>query len=162
MKNKKGFTSIELVVSFVIVSAIVIGLFDVILNYQNKQQISSYESSINAYINEMTKLLEDDFIMRKLESVTITSTSSATFTYANQKDGSTTSQLFVQIADGAIRYGKTGELLRYSIPKIPDLKISSCTLQIQNQFFLLEIIFTHPNFQVDKKLKIAAPIQYRA
>ena len=37
--NKKGITSVELLVSFIIVSTIVVGMFNLIMNYRNKEQI---------------------------------------------------------------------------------------------------------------------------
>ena len=40
LKNK-GMTSIELLVSFVIVAAIVVSLFNVVMNYKTKEQIQS-------------------------------------------------------------------------------------------------------------------------
>lgn len=159
MRKKNGFTSIELLVSFIIVSAIVIGLFDVVLNYRNKQQISAYETSIQSYINEMTKLMEDDLIKRKLTAVTV-SGRQAVLTFQTPKDGSTVSNLIINQTDRYIQYGEAGKEMKYPIPNIMDLEITNYKLEKSNNFFVIEVVFLHPNFSKQKRIRIATPINY--
>ena len=37
--NKKGITSVELLVCFIIISTIVVSMYNLILNYRNREQI---------------------------------------------------------------------------------------------------------------------------
>ncbi len=168
MKNQKGFTSIELLVSFIIVSAIVVGLFDVILNYRNTQQIASYEMTLQSYINEMTKMIQDDLVKRKITAATVTG-KQATLTFDKAtSENSKTSTLEIYQSDAAcntdchIQYGPVGNTIRYPIPNIADLTIQSASISIQNQFLVVQILFDHPNFKGKKQIYITAPINYTA
>ncbi len=67
--NNKGLTSIEVLISFIIVTAITISLFDTVTSYKTKQQIESYKSTITGYKNSITKLIYDDIIKYKLAAV---------------------------------------------------------------------------------------------
>ena len=44
--NQKGMTSIELLITFVILSLVVTGMFDVVLNYKDREIIESIRTSI--------------------------------------------------------------------------------------------------------------------
>ncbi len=164
MLDKKGFTSIELLVSFIIVSAIAIGLFDVVLNYKNKQQISSFETSLQAFINTTTKMIQDDLIKRRLTNASI-SGSSVTFYLKTAKDGSNQTHLVLNQSEMFIRYGATGKEIRYDFPKIVDLKIASYQFKFvgsgTGRFISLEIVLEHPNLNQKKRLLITAPVNYQ-
>ncbi len=166
MRKKNGFTSIELLVSFIIVSAIAIGLFDVILNYRNQEQIAAYEATIQSYINTLTKTIQDDLIKRKLASVTI-SGNQVNFTF-EEKDGTSETARLIVLKDDeneqSIRYGIKDEEINYPIPNIADLTIDRYKFQtignVGAQFLSIEIILKHPNFDTDKRILITSPIQY--
>ena len=49
--NQKGMTSIELLITFVILSLVVTGMFDVVLNYKDREIIESIRTSIVEYDN---------------------------------------------------------------------------------------------------------------
>lgn len=67
--NNKGMTSIEILISFIIVTAITISLFDTVTSYKTKQQIESYKNIITEYKNSLTKIINDDIIKYKLAMV---------------------------------------------------------------------------------------------
>lgn len=69
--NNKGMTLIELLISFAITSAIVVSMFNVILNYQTEQSTEALKSDIIAYKNTITKLIQADIIKGELKSVDI-------------------------------------------------------------------------------------------
>ena len=60
--NNKGITSIELLISFIIVTAITVSLFDVVTSYKTKQQIESYKNTITEYKSSVTKVIYDDVL----------------------------------------------------------------------------------------------------
>jgi len=67
--NHRGITSIELLISFVIVTAITISLFDVVTSYKTKQQIESYKSTIMTYKSSITKVIYDDILKYQLATI---------------------------------------------------------------------------------------------
>lgn len=60
--NQKGFSTVELLVCFIIVTTIVISMFDLIMNYKNRQQVESINSEMVTYKNTVTKTIEDDIV----------------------------------------------------------------------------------------------------
>ncbi len=61
-KNERGFSTVELLVCFIIVTTIVISMFDLIMSYKNRQQVESINSQMVTYKNTITKVIEDDVI----------------------------------------------------------------------------------------------------
>ena len=66
--NNKGMTAVELLVCFIIVSAIVVSMFNLILNYRNKEQIEEINNEVINYANNLQKDIQDDFIKGHLSS----------------------------------------------------------------------------------------------
>ena len=60
--NEKGFTVVELIVSFVIVMTISIGLFTTVDSYRNNQQQELYKKTVNSYMNEILASIQNDNI----------------------------------------------------------------------------------------------------
>lgn len=60
--NNKGITTIEVIISFVIVVIITASLYTTVSNYNQKRLIESYKSKIYTYKNTLTKEIQDDFI----------------------------------------------------------------------------------------------------
>ena len=69
MKNNKGFTVIELILSFAFVSLLAASLFAAVLNYRDKEQEASVETSILQFKNQMTMTIQKDIEMRLLKNV---------------------------------------------------------------------------------------------
>lgn len=62
MKNNKGFTIAELLVTFVLVMSIVLALFKVVDHYRERQQNATSVKEMNSYRNQIVKLVEDDIL----------------------------------------------------------------------------------------------------
>lgn len=62
MKNNKGFTIAELLVTFVLVMSIVLALFKVVDHYRERQQNATSAKEMNSYRNQIVKLVEDDIL----------------------------------------------------------------------------------------------------
>lgn len=70
MLNKKGFTIIELIVSFVFVSILSISLFSLIINYRNRALDNEVELSILSYISKVKIDIQKDIdnkLLNKME-----------------------------------------------------------------------------------------------
>ena len=61
MKNK-GFTVVELIITFVIVMTISIGLFKVVDSYRETQQKEINRKEVSNYRDEILKTIEDDVV----------------------------------------------------------------------------------------------------
>lgn len=62
MKNNKGFTIAELLVTFVLVMSIVLALFKVVDHYRERQQNATSVKEMNSYRNQIVKAVEDDIL----------------------------------------------------------------------------------------------------
>lgn len=60
--NNKGFTVVELIITFVIVMVLSMGLFSTVDSYREKQQEESYRKEIMSYKNEILKVIQDDIL----------------------------------------------------------------------------------------------------
>ena len=67
--NNKGMTTIEILVSFVLVAIISSSLYTSVTNYNNKRKLESTKLQINTYKNLLTKEIQDDLIKNGLVSV---------------------------------------------------------------------------------------------
>lgn len=62
MKNNKGFTIAELLVTFVLVMSIVLALFKLVDHYRERQQNATSVKEMNSYRNQIVKVVEDDIL----------------------------------------------------------------------------------------------------
>ena len=69
LKNKKGFTVVELIVSFAFVSLLAIQLFQAVLNYRDKQDEAHIETQLIEFKNKMTLLVQKDIETKLLKSI---------------------------------------------------------------------------------------------
>ena len=60
--NRKGITTIELLLCFIIVMIITVSMYATVAAYNNKRLIESYKEQITNYKNTITKDMQDDFI----------------------------------------------------------------------------------------------------
>ena len=132
--NNKGMTAVELLVTFTILSVVVVGLFDMVLNYKDKEQQKSIKSSIIDYENKLQKTIQDDFIKGHLTTVKLEDTESdnelkATFQMDNPEyrkkdidDYTDTLDMYsttltINFDTGVVSYGLTGKEINYVPPK---------------------------------------------
>ena len=69
--NNKGMTSVEVLMSFVVVVMITVSMYTVVSSYQNKQQIESFKEKVMTYKNLLTKEINDDLIKKGLIAVKV-------------------------------------------------------------------------------------------
>lgn len=67
--NNKGMSLLEVVLCFAIVSAVVIGMFNVIMTYETEEVNETIRSDIIEYKNIVTKVLQDDIFRHELVNV---------------------------------------------------------------------------------------------
>ncbi len=69
LKNNKGFTVIELIMSFLFSSILAISLFSVIVSYRNKQTDSTIETEILAFKSHLIMDIQEDIQLKGLKSI---------------------------------------------------------------------------------------------
>lgn len=170
--NNKGFTAVELLVTFVILSFVVTGMFDVALNYKDKEQHESLKSSIMDYESKIQKVIQDDLIIDHLVSVKIpknntTDKLSASFGINNSETNvKYTTNLVIDLTSNKISYGKSGEEVTYSLPEIDNLTINKDKTSIEQlgdegTFIKINISLSHPDFTDDElNFSITAPVNF--
>ena len=163
--NKKGITSVELLVCFIIISTIVVSMYNLILNYRNREQIEEINNEVIAFSNNLQQVIQSDLVMRHLVSVSNVSVDgySATFTFDTPNSYTTT--ITIKPNEGVISYGKSGDVIDYEIPGIADLMLSpdsSITyIPATNGYLKITIILTHPNFTDETySFMINCPVNY--
>jgi len=69
IKNEKGFTVIELVLSFVFVMFLAVGMFAVVNNYRNKQQKESINRELTKFTTGLTQIIYEDINKKKVKEI---------------------------------------------------------------------------------------------
>ena len=165
MLNKKGITSVELLVCFIIISTIVVSMYNLILNYRNREQIEEINNEVVSYANNLQEVIQGDLVMGHLVSVSNVSNDGykATFTFDTPNNYTTT--LTINPNSGVISYGRSGEVINYEIPNIADLMLLRDSkieyLSGVNGYIKITIILNHPNFTDETySFMINCPVNY--
>ena len=136
--NNKGITTIEVIISFVIVVIITASLYTTVSNYNQKRLIENYKSKIYTYKNTLTKEIQDDFIKIGLTHATYKSEHNNATIYhtveCDLRDGTKRKLIVTQrFTDSTyhagnntvddyfmIEYGneEAGDLLEYPLPNL--------------------------------------------
>ncbi|MBQ7136740.1 MAG: type II secretion system protein [Bacilli bacterium] len=67
--DKKGFTVIELILSFVLVMFLSMGMFTLVTNYKNREQKESVKRELLALENALVQDIYQDTIERKVDNI---------------------------------------------------------------------------------------------
>ncbi len=162
--NNHAMTSIEMLISFVIVVAIVVGMFDVVMNYKNKQQVESIKNNVISYANSLQKTVQDDLIKGHVTTATVAADQKSVLFTCDRPSPYQTS-FTIDVANNTISYGKTDNIIRYPLPEIPDLILSDASriefMEADAAFIKITIVLEHPNLE-DKQytFRIIAPIAF--
>lgn len=70
MLNNKGFTVIEVVISFTFVVIILASMFTIVINYQNETSKEQMKNSLLVYKNTLLEIVYDDIISGNMDSIT--------------------------------------------------------------------------------------------
>lgn len=162
--NNKGMTAIELLITFIILSFVLVGMFDMVLNYKNKEQKESLRTSIMDYENKLQKTIQDDLIKGHLVNAVVYNKTNASFQMTN--DGNYQTNLSIDPSNFNIIYGESGKEITYPLPKITDLIIKTEETYIElvgtdHPFLKINIALSHPDFEDEElSFSITTPINY--
>ena len=164
--NNKGMTAVELLVCFIIVSTIVVSMFNLIMNYRNREQIEEINNEVTTYINNLQKDIQDDLIKGHLVSVDNISDDSYNATFSLDTPDAYQTSLNIDSTNGVISYGSVGNVIDYKLPAIPDLNLSSDSkieylTSSEINYLKITIVLTHPNFTNEEySFIITCPVNY--
>ena len=188
--NNKGITTIEILLSFVIIVIITMSMYGTVSAFNEKRMIEEYKSQIFTYKNILTKEIQDDFIKVGLTHAEYSEKnveSRREYTLkCDLKDG-TTRELQIIRQQGKssyhitgknvsdyymIRYGAPGEMIDYPLPdlggytnndgnEIKDLSINTVLIKIDSSNILsIHVGFYHPELLTRYGIDIICPIDY--
>ena len=79
--NNKAMTTVEIIVCFVLVAIIATTMLNVVLNYKTREEIESINADVIRYKNTVTRIIQNDIVMKHLESVSITEGENSNYNY---------------------------------------------------------------------------------
>lgn len=135
--NRKGITTVEVIVCFILVTVISLSMYSTISAFNNKRIEESYKSKVLVYKSVVTKQIQDDFIKKGLVSAKLSETVANTEkTYTVDcvlKDGTKRKLIVIQRSsrcpDNAavddyymIKYGPPNSMEEYELPNIGTTK----------------------------------------
>lgn len=159
INNKKGFTVIEILLTFTLVSIIMISLFQLIMNYKNKQQIEAFRRDIITYKYKITKLLQDDLVVKGISNIVVNSNASYTITLKNNEERT----LNIDKDNYIISYNN----IKYPLPNIDGLSIEGVDVSLtplvdddtfSYHFLSVDVGIRHIDLKEDYGIHITDPI----
>ncbi len=132
---KKGFTLVELIVSFVLITVVSISLFKTVLSVQQKQSQNIAINRFKAFQLLLNNEIESDFLKETIESVDECGTNC----YDIRLKGKGAKRLSIDKIDNVITYGSLREKLPDNYKLIDDItvtKYESTTEGINSYIFL--------------------------
>jgi len=152
MKRERGFTVVELVVSFVLISIIVIGMLMIALRYRNNAQISTEKLEMERYRDTLTKAIQEDIVEYGVDSIDYCEVGNRNCVVISFDDG-TTKRLEisnVNVLDRYIRYDGRKFLIEEYFPIKPtSLGDASITLPYSGIELLREEFTGNTIYQIN-------------
>jgi len=149
--NNKGMTTLEVLLSFVIIVIITMSMYGTVSAFNEKRMIEEYKSQIYSYKNLLTKDIQDDFIKVGLThaqySEENTSEGRKYVLNCNLRDGTERileitrqqGQSSYHISGDAgvsdyymIKYGKPGDMVEYPLPDLGSYTPDGTTAEIKD------------------------------
>ena len=119
--NNKGFTLVELIVSFVLITVISLALFKTTLTLQQQQQINLSKNKYKTFLISLNNTIQMDFMGDKVKSITSCGNNCYDIVYEN------VGEKRLSVADNIITYGSTKEKLPSDYKFIGDIEFTSYT-----------------------------------
>lgn len=121
--NNKGFTLVELIVSFVLITVISLALFKTTLTLQQQQQINLSKNKYKTFLISLNNTIQMDFMGDKVKSITSCGNNCYDIVYENVGE----KRLSVDSDNNIITYGSTKEKLPSDYKFIGNIEFNSYT-----------------------------------
>lgn len=117
--NKRGFTIIELLVSFVLISVVTFALFRTVLSIERIQQRNIYENLFQSFQTIISKDFGNDLLNKKIVSISKCGTNCYDINYENLGN----IQLKIDKDNGIFSYGNIAEKLPKKYKFVDDIQV---------------------------------------
>ncbi len=153
MKDQKGFTTIELMISFIIISAIIVTMLASILSIREAQYEESVYSTAVTTKNSITKHIQDDLTIRTITSVDITDKTNVKLFLGdgNERTISITSNCITYLNEEIClpKINEDNSILTFDTANITTSK---------DGFLVVRVPIIHPDLEQELSVEIIAPI----
>ena len=139
MKNNKGFSIIELIVSFTICTVIMIVLFQIVLVLKDLYEKSAIKTTLLNRQNIIVNLIYSDILEKELNNVSSCGTYCITFDFTT-----VSKQLKYSTSDNTISYGD------YVTDVLGGATVDKAETSIQNRVMYASMPITHKLFSNEK------------
>lgn len=155
--NKKGFTTIELLLTMLVVITIMASITSVTYTYRDRSKYEETISLISNYKNMVTKIINDDLLDSSNPAVKLEKVDSKNFKITKKNN----SIVNLQIIDDINEKGLSYDNIKYIIPDSNNKVVNfEGTTMYPNDFpdrdntglYSLDIVFSHRN--LEDKFKI--------
>ena len=119
--NNKGFTLVELIVSFVLITVISLALFKTTLTLQEQQQRNIAKNKYKSFLIVLNNIIQMDFTEDKMKSVTSCGNNCYNIVYENGGE----KRLSIDTDNNVITYGSTKEKLPDDYKLIGNIEFTS-------------------------------------
>lgn len=153
--NRKGFTTVELILTIVLVAIIMATITNVTFAYRDKSKYEETKTEIINYKNTLTKIIYDDILDKTDPIIKFEKVSDIEYNLISKNNNKKT-----------IKIEKENDLIKeiiydnivYKIPDSEDELIEFREIiykeDVENNLYSLEILFTHLSLDEVYKIKI--------
>ncbi len=152
--KKNGFTTVELMISFVIVAAIVITMLMTVLSIREAQYSESVYGTVMSAKNSITKHIQDDLTKRKINTVSYDTNTNTLYFRTDDKNRSITieKQCITYLNERSCLpiLNEDDTLLVYDLENI--------YYEWDNGYLILKVPIIHPDLEEKVTVEIIAPL----
>lgn len=152
--NKKGFTTVELVLTIVLVVIIMLSVINVTYTYSDRSNYEEIVTEVIDYKNTLTKIIYDDILNTEDPVVSITKIDENNYNLITKSN----IEIPLIIIKEEKRVGVNYNGVEYLIPGSTDGLIDKSDLKITykediiNNFYSLDITFVHYNLEDEYRI----------
>ena len=151
--NKKGFTTVELVLTLVLVAIIMATITNTTFVYRDRSQYEDTKSEIINYKNTVTKIIYDDILDAINPIISITKVSDNNYNLITN-----TEEKSLIIINETKKIGINYDGVDYIVPDSEDELVEFIGVNYKedtiNNLYSLEIMFSHSNLEDTYKIRL--------
>ena len=154
--NNKGMSIVELIISFIILMAIILGMFQIIYSLNQDTLNLKKEKELLEYKTILTSKIQDDLIMLKYKKFTSCTniTENDNITCKNLVFDDVTKQLLINISEKTITYDN----INYEIPNNDYLDFIDVSVESDGDFLKIMIPIYRKAIDYNYGIKIVHPL----
>lgn len=159
--NKKGFTTIELLLTILIVLTIMASITSVTYSYRDRGKYEEIISEVTDYKNMVTKIIYDDILDNTNPVVELTKVNNKNFILRRKNNTTINLQIIDETINGVTKKGIKYNNVEYIIPGSNDKYITfEGTTMYPNDYvdrdntglYSLDIVFSHKKLEDSFKI----------